>query len=268
MRNRHLAERCTAADGHPTRRAGFTLVELLVVIGVIAILITLLLPALRRARTAAERTRCLSNLRSVVQAVHMYANQSGGVFPPSVYPSGRWCYAFDLKDSATPARGPMGLGLLIDHGFLKLSDAAALLHDDAMDTLGATIYPGHGMDVPPGTNIWGVGVSWFERTTDKRIIVAYNYRAPSYYFTHQNQQLRLGKVRPYLLLLMDTPDPRFGRRYIHRDGYNFVRIDGSGEWFQDRGGAIDGMVATNGTVDGKANPAGDERIYERIEGPN
>jgi prepilin-type processing-associated H-X9-DG protein/prepilin-type N-terminal cleavage/methylation domain-containing protein len=62
---------------------GFTLVELLVVVGIIAILIALLLPTLRKAREAADRTKCMSNLRQVGMVMQMYRSENRNMFFPA-----------------------------------------------------------------------------------------------------------------------------------------------------------------------------------------
>src|SRR5690554_5656060 len=63
---------------------GFTLIELLVVISIIAILMSVLMPSLQKARSAARMVSCKSNIRQITMAGLMYANSHGGKLPPAI----------------------------------------------------------------------------------------------------------------------------------------------------------------------------------------
>ena len=99
-----------------SRQSGFTLVELLVVIGIIALLIAILMPALAASRAAAARVACASNLRQIGLATVMYANDNRGFVPEYRRMDQGADFTYTLtytQDSGTPVDYGSNMGRLI-----------------------------------------------------------------------------------------------------------------------------------------------------------
>jgi prepilin-type N-terminal cleavage/methylation domain-containing protein len=80
-------------------RSGFTLIELLVVVTIIVVLVSILLPALAKARKNAWQVVCLSNFRQIAIAIYQYANDYNGYPPPG--------YTADMMGSRSPNNDPV-----------------------------------------------------------------------------------------------------------------------------------------------------------------
>lgn len=132
MRYQQSAQPC----GSFARRCqtGFTLVELLVVIGIIAILIAILLPALARARHQAVRVTCASNQRQVLLAAFLYVNDNRQTFPNT---DPAWLYRVK-----TAANQPVGIGQLVHKGYLVTDNGQVMFCPSAQPTYN-WCQPGH-----------------------------------------------------------------------------------------------------------------------------
>jgi prepilin-type N-terminal cleavage/methylation domain-containing protein/prepilin-type processing-associated H-X9-DG protein len=137
------------------RRCGFSLVELLVVIGIIAVLVAILLPALSSARRSANTVQCASNLRQLTIALIGYANEHRGYFPPNTGEDQLFWYQEPMIGSYIPSGIPMPDGSLAGGALLCPNDFDDTLRSYSMNTFASSmvssvVRPGLDSDPPKG----------------------------------------------------------------------------------------------------------------------
>ncbi len=214
-------------------RYGFTLIELLVVIAIIALLVSILLPSLAKARLVARRTVCQTNLSSLGKVIHIYAAEEDGYAPPHNPDSrprfyNRFAHTNDTIKIADAHRGAMNLGILYYSGYM--SKPGWMYCPDQQ-------YDQYRIDNPDYDGWWA----------DKTNIPNSSVRCSYFYdpnpdmdkpYVHQSRTPKYPKTElmpANWILAMDylgKVTNRFAHQQLGR-GWNFLKADGSARWRVD-----------------------------------
>lgn len=195
-------------------KRAFTLIELLVVISIIALLLAILMPSLRKARAQAGKVKCLSQLRQLTIGCHLYATDYNNKMPPSSASS------VALGTTKIYMGGYSNLGFLYREGYIKELKAYFC---------------------PNAKGSYSLKYNITDRNWEKRSGVLHPLPKPSgdnYLLSYQFRGIYLREENkkwidnPRLAILMDVlfnvPDGPIW----HTNGYNVAFVDGSCSFFK------------------------------------
>jgi prepilin-type N-terminal cleavage/methylation domain-containing protein/prepilin-type processing-associated H-X9-DG protein len=255
------------------RVTGFTLVELLVVIAIIAVLISFLLPALRRARQKAADVYCASQLRQIGVGVHMYVNEFRGYLPYNDQ-SGRNLFAaagtitYQNGDIHTWQKHFTGLGKLYALGYVKSAQVFWCGSEGTPEDLSGSQHPSQGLR------------SFTQASVSDDIWTEYWYRCNRGYQDypgHPTERITAARSPRDGLVMCAGPQPIFPQtsvvnwNEIHQGrGFNLLFTDGHVVWmdyamypkFYDTSIGQNGQTGTPADYD--RNRYRDDRSYDTL----
>lgn len=233
----------SSGTGHSARVAprGFSLIDILVSLAIVALLMGILLPSLGRVREIARQAVCSSNARQIGLGVHMFAGENLGALPKSQFLNPNSQYGG--RSVGTQQRHMVLLRLQLQQhigseGRTGLWDGVGKLYAESYIPASAVFYcPSHRGEHP----IERYAES-FSIDGHTQIISNYQYRGVG-----PNGQSRLHMLEGNVALVADA---LAGEAYFnHVRGFNILSVDGSVRWFADSHGALSSQLAETATAE-------------------
>jgi len=230
------------------RKAGFTLIELLVVVAIIAVLVSMLIPALQQARESSRRAVCSSNMRQVAVGSMYYADDNAGNLPTVDYYA-----AWTLPVIWWWQYGSKGFGLLIERGYVN-SPQVYYCPGQKQNQWSFEYLPGiNGM-----TPYWYAN-PWFQYHRDPMDPYHYTHCRSSFVFNKRGPNKRMPQIgnRAFLCDVFFSDVDSAHKSPL---GWNAGYGDGHVQFFYDGGRVSMGPLAYHG------NPLYQWEVNEQFRG--